>query len=395
MDTMKRSVWVRGVVLVAAVAAAACSSGPCPPTGVCRPPTVTPTVTPTPCTASAPQPMTSFTAEPATITDGDAFTLRWAAPCGFVSLAQKGKGPFTTLQPSTGSYALQTGQAGYPTATGNTVYEARNADTATPLEATLTVNPGLSTPGPTPKPTPSGTATPTPAPTPTPSGCPGGCDDHNPCTTDTCVGTTCQHSAANNGAVCSGTCGICSGGSCVDDASRCNDSNPCTNDSCSGGTCSNTAIRPCCGNGACESGEKCSCWQDCTGQTCNDGTACTHDDRCLSNGTCAGTAYAHCPGTPCSNGNHCVTSEVWQADGVTCGGGTNVPAGPPYTVCQGTCGVCNGYGSCIDMPSMCTGDIRCVTCVSGTCGCKPYDPSGPACGGSGSGAQYCHNCSCY
>jgi hypothetical protein len=82
--------------------------------------------------------MTSFTADPATITDGDSFTLRWAAPCGFVSLAQKGKGPFMTLLPSTGSYALRPGLDGYPAATGNTVYEARNADTATPREATVT-----------------------------------------------------------------------------------------------------------------------------------------------------------------------------------------------------------------------------------------------------------------
>jgi hypothetical protein len=115
-----------------------CSSGP--PT---QPAAVTPAPTPAPtvaaCTANAPQPMTSFTADPATITDGDAFTLKWTAPCGFVTLAQKGQQPFMTLLPSTGTYALQPGLNGYPTATGNTVYEARNADTATPLDVTVTV----------------------------------------------------------------------------------------------------------------------------------------------------------------------------------------------------------------------------------------------------------------
>jgi len=44
-----------------------------------------------------------------------------------------------TLLRSTGSYALRPGLDGYPAATGNTVYEARNADTATPLDATVAV----------------------------------------------------------------------------------------------------------------------------------------------------------------------------------------------------------------------------------------------------------------
>ena len=139
METMAGRVWVRRVLHFAAVTAAACSSAPTTPTGGTPTPTPAPTVTV--CSASAPQPMTSFTADPAAITNGNPFTLRWAAPCGFVSLAQKGQGPFITLQPSTGSYALQTGQNGYPTAAGNTVYEARNGDTATPREATVTVNP--------------------------------------------------------------------------------------------------------------------------------------------------------------------------------------------------------------------------------------------------------------
>ena len=127
---LDRLLIVGGALLVA------CGS----PTG---PSTPTPTPAPpaTACTASAPQPMTSFTADPATITDGDTFTLRWAAPSGFVSLAQKGKGPFQTLLPSTGSYVLRPGLDGYPTVTGDTVYEARNADTATPREATVTVQP--------------------------------------------------------------------------------------------------------------------------------------------------------------------------------------------------------------------------------------------------------------
>ena len=146
-------------LVLCAVALAACSSGPTSPTPKSTStstPTPTPVATPTSvpvttCTAGAPQPMTSFAADPATITDGDTVTLSWAAPCGFVSLAQKGKGPFQTLLPSTGTYVLRPGLDGYPTATGNTVYEARNADTATPRETTVTMNP-RSTPTPTPTP---------------------------------------------------------------------------------------------------------------------------------------------------------------------------------------------------------------------------------------------------
>ena len=152
------------------------STGPSTPT-----PTPAPTVTT--CTASAPQPMTSFTADPATITNGDTFTLRWAAPCGFVSLAQKGRGPFMILLPSTGSYALRTGLDGYPTATGNTVYEARNADTATPREATVTVN---------------AAATPTPAPNrpPTVSVAPSASTCHPPSPTIPCT-VTCTAAASD------------------------------------------------------------------------------------------------------------------------------------------------------------------------------------------------------
>jgi len=85
--------------------------------------------------------MTSFTANPSAITDGDAFTLSWTAPCGFVSLAQTGQSPFIVLQPSTGSYALRPGLNGYPTVSGDTIYEAKNGDTATPLRTTVTMNP--------------------------------------------------------------------------------------------------------------------------------------------------------------------------------------------------------------------------------------------------------------
>jgi hypothetical protein len=114
--------------------------------------TPTPTTTAPPCTAG--QPMTSFTASPSRITEGDAFTLNWTALCGFVSVAQRGQTPFLVLQPSSGSYQLKSGLAGYPTAAGDTVYEAKNGDTATPVNTTVTLQP-KATPTPTPNRAPS------------------------------------------------------------------------------------------------------------------------------------------------------------------------------------------------------------------------------------------------
>jgi hypothetical protein len=71
-----------------------------------------------------------------------------------VTLAQKGKAQFAFNQSSTGSYQLRSGANGYPTATGETVYEAANGDLATRVYATVTV---------------TARATPTPAATPVPA----------------------------------------------------------------------------------------------------------------------------------------------------------------------------------------------------------------------------------
>jgi len=108
--------------------------------------------------------MTSFTASPNRITEGDTFTLTWTAPCGYVSVAQRGQPPFLVLRQSNDSYQLKPG-TGYPTAAGDTVYEAKNGDTATPLSTTVTMNPK---------------ATPTPAGPPTVSLSPAGATSCHP-----------------------------------------------------------------------------------------------------------------------------------------------------------------------------------------------------------------------
>jgi len=146
MGASDRKKYLCRSVLVAAVSTVACSGNT--PTG---PATPTPTPAPTVQQCTAGQPMTTFTVSPSTITDGDTLTFNWTAPCGFVSIAQAGQSPFTTLQQSSDSYRLRPNTPGYPTAPGATVYEAKNGDTATPLRATVTtkakVGPAISLSG--------------------------------------------------------------------------------------------------------------------------------------------------------------------------------------------------------------------------------------------------------
>jgi hypothetical protein len=151
--------WLGSFLLACAVLGVATCSG-VPTTGD---PTPTPTPQPTVIACTAAQSIQRFSVDPATVTEGDAFTLRWEAPCGYVTLAQKGKAQFVFNQPSTGSYQLRSGANGYPTGTGDTVYEAANGDLATRVYATVTVN-ARATPTPAPTPTPAAPPTPTPTP---------------------------------------------------------------------------------------------------------------------------------------------------------------------------------------------------------------------------------------
>jgi hypothetical protein len=278
MDAKSRSrlmgqcVFLSGALLAAAVVTR-CGSTPTGP----GTPTPTPAPTATSCTG-APPPMTSFSANPSTITEGDSFTLTWTAPCGFVTLSIKGQSPFTQNQPSNGSYELRSGANGYPAATGSTTYEATNGDVAQRFTATVTVNP---------KATPTPTATATATATPTPTCVPANCDDNNPCTTDACVSGVCQHTNKTSGTQCGATrCNVC------------NASGVCGNKSpgtwCAGG------CGVCCSDGSC-SGDGGTCngdpWQ-CVGndptdcQTCPDNRDCVPRPAgytCKSTGTCNGS----------------------------------------------------------------------------------------------------------
>jgi hypothetical protein len=63
------------------------------------------------------------------------------------------------------------------------------------------------------------------------------CNDHNPCTSDTCVNDGCQHTSAANGTPCSDgnacTTESCQAGQCAASAASCDDGDSCTDDSCS------------------------------------------------------------------------------------------------------------------------------------------------------------------
>ena len=139
---------------------------------------------------------------------------------------------------------------------------------------------------------------------------PQNCNDNDPCTTDSCDGTTgCAHTPA-------------SGAACASDG------NACTNDVCASGVCSHPAAT----NGTlCDDGNACTVTDQCqsgscaagTTKTCNDSNACTTDSCNASTGACVNTAIAGCGATFTQ-----VYQQVIVANGCTSGcHGTTIGAG--------------------------------------------------------------------
>ena len=86
---------------------------------------------------------------------------------------------------------------------------------------------------------------------------PADCDDLNECTTDDCVGGTCQNTAVADDTSCSAGAGICCSGSCTtatcDFDADCDDSDVCTDDFClNPGTCNATCDNPSNGGPGCD-----------------------------------------------------------------------------------------------------------------------------------------------
>jgi hypothetical protein len=152
------------------------------------------------------------------------------------------------------------------------------------------------------------------------------CDDADACTTDSCVGGVCEHTALNCDDADACTTDTCAAGpGCQHAAVSCDDANACTADTCvpaSGCAHANNTA------------------------SCNDGNACTAPDACAA-GACGGT-YAPTPG--------CCTGDAQCNDGLastidSCVGGS----------CQNVLNpVCNTAADCND-GDVCTTD----TCVGG------------------------------
>jgi peptidoglycan/xylan/chitin deacetylase (PgdA/CDA1 family) len=160
--------------------------------------------------------------------------------------------------------------------------------------------------------------------------CAADCNDNNPCTTDTldASGTTCSHSALQDGTSCTGAnrCqpAVCGGGSCI--------AAPAV-------VCA--ALDQCHVAGTCDpSSGVCSNPIQANGTSCNDGSLCTTGDACNS-GACVGTTRS------CDDANVCTVDSCNPAVGCV-----NAP-GNAGTVCRASTGVCDAAETCTGSAAAC------------------------------------------
>lgn len=188
----------------------------------------------------------------------------------------------------------------------------------------------------------------------------GDCDDGSLCTIDACTNNACTHSARNcsDGNACTvDSCSTQTG--CVHTTVSCDDGNACTDDSCSTATgcahAANTAV--CDDNDFCTIGDRCAAGV-CGGPSvdCDDGLFCTGVETCLD-GDCASS------GNPCADGEFC--DEVNGCNGAPRGsnrrgGTTPTTASRPtmssqVTAPSGRAGTGNHGGGSAANPSTATG----------------------------------------
>ena len=217
------------------------------------------------------------------------------------------------------------------------------------------------------------------------------CDDGNPCTSDQCTTSLCthipDHALCGADAYCSISGGCqpretCNGA----DPTECDDQDPCTTDSCVGTLCDHPfcdglvccpgvgCAAECCDNSGCDDG------QACTDDICNNGVCenplnCPDGDTCCAEtGTCASCcSSSDCPddGLGCTNeaciGGVCTSEDFCEDRTLQCNHQTGACEPRP---------ACDGNDDCND-------DNPCTTesCVMGICavsGC----PTGTTCCGS-------------
>ncbi len=229
--------------------------------------------------------------------------------------------------------------------------------------------------------------------------CVGGCDDANPCTTDSCDGTTglCQY-APNAGASC-------------DDGNACTSGDLCQADAtCSGTAVICTALDQCHGVGTCDpqtglcsdpvkpDGSSCTDDSTCTNQdqcvngicvpgvpiSCDDANVCTDDSVCDSVSGCVHSNLDN--GTPCSDQNACNGAETCQEGACSAGTPPNCDDGNPCT--DDSCDANVAEEPCLHDP-IDTGETTCGVgacertidnCIDGQPqSCIPGEPSEEIC----------------
>ncbi len=222
------------------------------------------------------------------------------------------------------------------------------------------------------------------------------CNDSNDCTTDACVGGTCQNTPLPDDTPCSG--GICCGGTCTTLVctfdSDCDDVDLCTTDTCtSGGTCSAA-----CSNDPID----CDDSDACTTDSCDPGSGCVNDpidcddsepcttDTCDSVTGCD-NAWPACGAADGCCGPACTPAS--DPDCTTCGDGTC--AGLPAEDCNSCPADCIGAsgGTCGD--GICSGSANgedCFTCSDCRCSGGPTCRNGCCGDGSCSGNENAGNC---
>ncbi|MFH1107984.1 MAG: CotH kinase family protein [Planctomycetota bacterium] len=242
---------------------------------------------------------------------------------------------------------------------------------------------------------------------PSTCGMDGDCDDDDPCTSDTCVLSTCvfAHNTlpCDDGNPC--TSGDhCGSGECVGDGlpaccivdCDCEDMDSCTHDTCMGNTCQHAPLedgQPCddqdrctladtCVNGACAGSAMDCSW---LGGTCyvgacdpvtgacrtapaNEGGACDDGDACTTTDTCNEGACTGGPALVCNDGNMCTDDTCNPVEGcvnsaVDCDDGD---------AC--TSDTCDSVTGCVHTPLTCDDGLYCSgaeACEGGICVDRP------------------------
>jgi len=174
------------------------------------------------------------------------------------------------------------------------------------------------------------------------------CDDANACTTDTCSANKCQHSAISG---------------CCTTAAQCDDTNVCTKDTCSANKCQHSAV-----SGCCTASSQCDDSDPCTSDLCTT-NACKHN---AISGCC--TAAAQCDDTNVCTKDTCSANKC-QHSAVSgcCSSKSDCDDTNPCTTdtCDTVSGKCSNkaLSGCCAFDTDCDDGNPCTlnTCVSNAC----------------------------